>query len=169
MKETTIDALEKEPIINLIGKQWMLVTAGTTDDFNTMTASWGAVGELWNRPVAIIFIRPERYTHDFIEKNDRVTLSFFDENFKKALQICGSKSGREIDKVKETGLSPIATESGATTFSQARLSLDCRKLFKTDMTEDSFLDKSVLGRWYGKEQGNLHSVYILEIEKVYEQ
>jgi len=168
MTETTIQTLEKENIIDLIGKQWMLVTAGDKDNFNTMTASWGAVGELWNKPVAIIFIRPERYTHDFIEKNDRVTLSFFAEDYRKALQICGSKSGRDINKAKETGLTPIQTESGAVSFEQARLTLDCRKLFKTEMTEDNFLDKTPLERWYGEGKGNLHTVYILEIEKVYE-
>ena len=167
MTKTTIETLGKENAFDLIGKQWMLVTAGTSASFNTMTASWGGIGWLWNKPVAFIFIRPERYTHEFIEKNDRLTLSFYTEDYRKALQLCGSKSGRDTDKVKETGLTPVALESGAMTFDEACMTLDCRKLFKATMQEANFLDKEILDRWYGEKQGNLHDVYVLEIEGVY--
>ena len=117
--------------------------------------------------MAFIFIRPERFTHEFIEKNDRLTLSFYTEEYRKALQLCGSKSGRDTDKVAETGLTPVELESGAMTFGEARMTLDCRKLFKATMQEANFLDKDVLARWYGEKQGNLHDVYVLEIENVY--
>jgi len=148
----------------------MLVTAGNLQNHNTMTASWGGVGWLWNRPVAFVFVRPERYTHEFMERNERVTLSFFDESHRKALQICGTKSGRDGDKEKEAGLTPMATEDGSVSFSEARLMLDCRKLFKTEMTAEAFLDKSILGRWYGDYPGgSMHSMYVAEIEKVYEK
>ena len=167
MIKKTTETLGKENAFDLIGKQWMLVTAGTSAGFNTMTASWGGIGWLWNKPVAFIFIRPERYTHEFIEKNDRLTLSFYTEDYRKALQLCGSKSGRDTDKVKETGLTPVALESGAMTFDEARMTLDCRKLFKATMQEANFLDKEILDRWYGEKQGNLHDVYVLEIEGVY--
>ena len=75
----------------------MLVTAGTKEKFNTMTASWGGIGWLWNKPVAFVFIRPERYTYEFVEKNDYLTLSFLGEENKKIHAVCGSKSGRNIE------------------------------------------------------------------------
>lgn len=168
MTKQDLSVLGREDAFTLIGSEWMLVTAGDENSFNTMTASWGGLGWLWNKPVAFIFIRPERYTHDFIEQNDRLTLSFYSADYRKALQVCGSKSGRDIDKAKETGLTPVATESGAMTFTQARMTLDCRKLFKTDMTEADFIDKSVLERWYNdRPGGGLHTVYVVEIESVY--
>ena len=107
MKKTNYEILGKEDALNLIGKQWMLVTAGTSEKFNTMTASWGGLGWLWNKPVAFVFIRPERYTHGFIEASDCMTLSFYGEEYREALKICGTKSGRDIDKVAATGLTPV--------------------------------------------------------------
>lgn len=168
MIKADIKTLAKEDAFELIGKQWMLVTAGTSEKFNTMIASWGGIGWLWNKPVAFIFIRPERYTHDFIEQNERVTLSFYSEDYRKALQICGSKSGRDINKAEATGLTPCSLESGAMTFEEARMTLDCRKLFKSSMKAENFLDKSVLERWYNDQPGGgLHDVYVVEIENVY--
>ena len=106
-----------------------------------------------------MFIRPERYTHEFIEREGRFTLSFFKDEWKDALKFCGSKSGRDYDKCKETGLKGVALETGAVTFEQARLALDCRKLFKSPMTAANFIDKSVLERWYNTNPGgSLHDV-----------
>lgn len=170
MKTSTIEALSREDIFALIGKEWMLVTAGSSDSFNTMTASWGGIGWLWNKPVAFVFIRPERYTHEFIEAADRLTLSFYGEEYRKVLQLCGSKSGRDVDKVAATGLIPHILSSGAVTFEQARLTIDGRKLFKVPMTADCFVDQEVLNRWYNdKPGGGLHDIYIVEIEQVYER
>lgn len=166
MNKEELEVLAAEDVFKLIGKDWMLVTAGNADCYNTMTASWGGFGWLWNRPVAFVFIRPERYTHDFIEANERMTLSFYDEQYRQALQLCGSKSGRDIDKAAEAGLTPVPTESGSMTFAQARLTVECRKIFKTEMTDESILEKSVLERWYSNGEG-LHTVYIVEIENVY--
>lgn len=166
MVKTDINILMKEDIWNLIGKQWMLVTAGSLDSFNTMTASWGGIGWLWNKPVAFVFIRPERYTHQFVEGNEYLTLSFFDEQYRKALQICGTTSGRDCNKVQQAELTPEDFNADATTFSQARLTLLCRKLFKTPMTEQAFLDKDILHRWYNDNPGgSLHDIYVLEIEE----
>lgn len=167
MKEIDSSILGQENPFELIGEQWMLITAGDKDSFNTMTASWGGLGWLWNKPVAFIFVRPERYTHDFLEKSDKVTLSFYPESCRKALQLCGTKSGRDCDKVKEAGLVPVELESGAMTFEQARLTLDCSKLFKSDMKEAEFEDKDVFNKWYGT--AGLHSVYVLEIKKIWGQ
>lgn len=170
MEKKDINALTKENVIDLIGNQWMLITAGDKDKFNTMTASWGGVGFLWNKPVAFIFVRPERYTHEFIDSNERLTLSFFHESQRKALQICGSKSGRDCDKVSMAGLHSEQLADGVVTFSEARLILVCRKLFRSDMSEADFLDKTVAEKWYNdKPGGGWHTVYVVEIEDVYEQ
>lgn len=163
-----LSILGKEDAFSLISKEWMLVTAGTEEKFNTMTASWGGLGWLWNKPVAIIFIRPERYTHEFIEDGERLTLSFYGDDNRDALKVCGAKSGRDIDKVAQTGLTPVVLESGAITFGQARMTLDCRKLFKTEMTPENFTDKSLVERWYNDQPGGgFHTVYIVEIESIY--
>ena len=170
MKQTDISRLAKEDIISIIGKEWMLITAGDIQHFNTMTASWGGVGFLWGKPVAFVFIRPERYTHDFVEQNDRLTLTFFDEADKDILNFCGTKSGRDYDKVKETGLRPVATPGGNVSFEQARLTIEGRKLYKTRLTAEGFIDKAAFERWYhDKPGGGLHDVYVVEIENVFEQ
>lgn len=118
-----------ENVIRLIGSQWMLVTAGNPAHFNTMTASWGGLGFLWNRPVAFVFIRPQRYTFQFAEENSGLTLSFFGEEYRDALKICGSRSGRDTDKVAEAGLTPEPTPGGNVAFGEASLVLECRKLY----------------------------------------
>lgn len=166
MRQVDLNVLAKENPFELIGQQWMLITAGDRQSFNTMTASWGALGWLWNKPVAFIFVRPERYTHDFLEASDKVTLSFFPESCRKALQICGSRSGRDCDKVALAGLKPVELEGGAMTFEQAGLTLECRKLFKSDMAAEDFLDKDLIDKWYGG--AGLHSLYVLAIEKLWE-
>lgn len=170
MKDSKLQSLSSEDTFDLIGKQWMLVTAGTKDSFNTMTASWGGLGWLWNKPVAFVFIRPERYTHDFIESSDRMTLSFFSEAYRKALQFCGTRSGRKVNKIEATGLTPCVLPSGTMGFDEARLTLDCRKLFKTSMHKCNFIDQRILELWYNNNPGgSLHDVYIVEIENIFEK
>ncbi len=170
MKKTDLTRLGCEDVIKMIGKEWMLVTAGTPENFNTMTASWGGVGFLWNKPVAFVFVRPERYTFNFIENNERMTLTFLGDENREILNFCGTKSGRDYDKVKETGLLPIATDMGNVSFEQARLTIEGRKLFRAEMKPEDFLDKEVLERWYNdKPGGTLHVVYVVEIENVYDK
>lgn len=166
MKPIAIKDLN-ENFIETIGKEWMLVTAGNKEHFNTMTASWGGIGYLWNKPVVFVFIRPERYTFEFIEKSEYLTLSFLGEENKAVHKICGSKSGRNVDKVKETGLKPIVTEKGNILFEQGRLSLECRKLYITDLKEENFLDPSVYKQWYDASHGGLHRMYVAEISNVW--
>ena len=109
----------------MIGDQWMLVTAGDQIKYNTMTASWGGIGVMWGKNVAVTVIRPQRYTKEFVESHDCFTLSFYPEEYKKALSLCGSKSGREIDKAEETGLIPVFDQA-APYFEQASLVLVCK-------------------------------------------
>lgn len=157
-----------ENFFESISKEWMLVTAGTPEHFNTMTASWGGIGFLWNKPVAFIFIRPERYTYEFAEKNEYLTLSFLGDENRQIYNICGSKSGRDTDKVQETGLKPLPTPEGNITFEQSRLTLECRKLYSRMLEPESFIDKQPLEKWYSENNG-MHKMYIVEIVNVWKK
>ena len=111
----------------------------------------------------------DRYTYEFVEKNDYLTLSFLGEENKKIHAVCGSKSGRNIDKVKETGLKPVFTEKGNVLFEQARLSLECKKLYADTIKPECFLDKESIEKWYGGAHGGFHKMYIVEIENIYSE
>lgn len=157
-----------ENFFETISKEWMLITAGTPEHFNTMTASWGGIGFLWNKPVAFVFIRPERYTYEFAEKNEYLTLSFLGDENRQIHNICGSKSGRDTDKVQETGLKPLPTPEGNITFEQSRLTLECRKLYSRMLVPESFIDKQPLEKWYSENNG-MHKMYIVEIVNVWKK
>lgn len=144
-------------------RDWMLITAGDENGFNTMLASWGGVGVLWGSPVAFIFVRESRYTKEFIDKSNGFTLTFFDKKYKDALSLCGTVSGRNRDKVKEAGLVPIHAEN-ITYFSQASVVLNCRKLSATLINTDDLLDKSIIDRFY--EDGDRHIMYVGKIEEI---
>lgn len=165
MKQIDLNSFEFSPF-KKIGAEWMLITAGNEKSYNTMTASWGGLGFLWGVPSATIYVRPQRYTKEFIDNNEFFTLSFFDDSFKKALSFCGSHSGRDCDKAKETGLTPMPID-GTTAFSEANLVLVCRKKYKQDMTDESFLEPQILTKWYP--EYDLHTMYIGEIIAAYEK
>jgi flavin reductase (DIM6/NTAB) family NADH-FMN oxidoreductase RutF len=149
-----------ENAIDLIGEQWMLVTAGKKDSFNTMTAAWGGFGFLWNMPVAYIFIRPQRYTYQFTEKDDFFTLCFFDTAYRNALTYCGSHSGKDVDKIKETGLIPKTTLNDNIYFEQAKLVIECEKIYFDDIKPEHFIDSSIDKYYPGKDY---HRMYIGKI------
>ncbi len=153
------EALRVNPF-QAIGQDWMLVTAGTPDHFNTMTASWGAMGVLWGKPIAICFVRPSRYTFGFLEACERFSLSFFDEAHRAALDFCGTHSGRGVDKVAATGLTPMPTPAGAMAFEQARLVLSCRKIYTQDIEPARIGDPSVLSNY---EQSDYHRMFVGEL------
>ena len=155
-------------LIDLIASDWMLVTAGDRHKFNTMTANWGGVGHLWNKPVVFVFVRPERYTFQFIENSEGFTLSFYNETYRDALNICGTKSGKDSNKIAEAGLTAHFTELGYPVFTEAKLVFECRKLYATMLTKESFLDLGPLRTHYTV-KGGLHKLYIAEIEKVWIQ
>jgi flavin reductase (DIM6/NTAB) family NADH-FMN oxidoreductase RutF len=148
-------------VFNLIDNEWMLITAGKLNNFNMMTASWGGLGVLWNKPVAFIFVRPQRYTRQFLEENNDFTLTFFDEQYRKALSICGSKSGRDINKVKETGLNPLQTSNGNVFFAEARLMIECKKLYHSDLDPANFHSIETRDKNYPSK--DYHRMYIGEI------
>jgi flavin reductase (DIM6/NTAB) family NADH-FMN oxidoreductase RutF len=146
----------------LIGSDWMLITAGTLDSFNTMTASWGALGILWGKPIAICFIRPTRHTYGFVERAGEFTLSFFTEEYRDALNLCGTKSGRDTNKVAESGLTPVATESGSVYFTEARLALVCKKIYFADLDPSHFLATHIAENYPKKDY---HRMYFGQIVK----
>ena len=156
----------KGNLIRQIASDWMLVTAGDKHKFNTMTANWGGVGYLWNKHVVFVFVRPERYTYQFIENSGGFTLSFFEEKYRDALNLCGSKSGRDCDKVAEASLTPHFTELGHPAFREARLVLECRKLYAEALGKSSFVDEELLKIHYST-KGGIHKMYIAEIVRVW--
>jgi flavin reductase (DIM6/NTAB) family NADH-FMN oxidoreductase RutF len=152
---------------HLWSKQWLLLTSGdfATGDFNTMTVGWGSLGTMWNRPFAQIVVRPGRYTHEFLERFDHFTLSAFSSNYRKALALLGSKSGRDGDKISETGLTPIAsTEIGSPGFAEAELILECRKSYRQVMDPAGFLDPTIDKNYPVKDY---HTIYFGEILAVF--
>ncbi len=147
-------------VFQLIGKDWMLIAAGPNERHNMMTASWGGLGVLWNRPVCFCFIRPQRYTREFVEANDAFSLTFYGPEHRKALNFCGSKSGRDVDKAKETGLTPIELTPGITSFAEARIVLECKKIHFEDIHPANFVDPTVDENYPTKDY---HRMYVGQI------
>lgn len=148
----------------MIGDDWMLVTAGNDSAFNTMTASWGELGVLWGRPVATCFIRPQRYTKEFVDQSDDFTLSFFGEEQRDALKVCGSTSGRDTDKVLDAGLSPMQVD-GSMAFEEAQLVIVCHKLYAQQLDKACFTAPRVYEDNYPAD--DLHTLYVGSIEHMY--
>ena len=156
-----IEQLEINPF-EKIGKEWALVSAGSRKKANTMTISWGGVGVLWGKNVAFIFIRDSRYTKEFIDSNDFFSVSFLNDQYRDALNNCGSHSGKDEDKLKNAGLNwnyklsiPFVDEGN--------LILLCQKLSATKINEDSFLAPEIK-KWYA--DGDMHTMYVAEILEV---
>lgn len=162
-KFVEISPLElSDNVFRQIGKDWMLITAGKQEHCNTMTASWGGLGVLWNADVSFIFVRPSRYTYEFLEEENHYSLSFFDPGFRRALQICGSTSGRDTDKFQQAELTP-RFDAQAPYFDEAALTLVCRKLYYQDLDPAHFLDPAILSNY---KDGDIHRLYVGEITKV---
>lgn len=161
MTEISALNLSKSPF-ELIGKDWMLITAGDKNSYNTMTASWGGVGVLWNKNVVFAFVRPQRFTYDFMNSNEYFSLSFFEEEYRDVLKFCGANSGRDVDKAKACNITPDFSQD-AVFFKEAQTVIVCKKLYIQDMNEDCFLDKSLLSNYSGDDY---HRVFVGEIVKV---
>lgn len=162
-QEVDISTLEFNPF-DKISRQWMLVTAGNVDASNTMTASWGGVGIMWGKPVATVYIRPQRYTKEFIDKDEYFTISFLPEEYRKALNVCGTVSGRNVsDKWQEAGLHPVKIDE-TTAVEGAEEIFVCRKLYAQEMLPECFIDSECDTKWYPDK--DYHTMYIAEIVKV---
>ena len=163
MKKIDIKDLQGNAV-SMFDDKWCLITAGTKESYNTMTASWGAMGELWNKDVCFIFIRPQRYTLEFTEREDYFTLSFFGDEYKKALAFCGRNSGRDCDKAKETGLTPMEID-GSMSFEESETVIVCKKLFYQDIDPEGFVDKTIDGVCYPEK--DYHRMYVGEVVSCY--
>lgn len=162
-KEIQADSLQFNPF-HKIFHEWMLVTAGDENGYNTMTASWGGLGITWNKRTASIYVRPQRFTKKFIDENETFTLSFYDETYRGALNLCGSISGRDDpDKTAKAGLTPLYT-SGTTAFNEANLIFVCKKLLQTQLHPENFNSDTILSSFYPDK--DYHALYIAEIIKV---
>lgn len=144
----------------LIGTDWMLISAGDKHKHNCMTASWGGFGILWHKPVVFVFVRPQRYTNDFLQANEYFSLSFFDESYRTQLQLCGTQSGRTIDKSKACNFTVFETEHKTIAYQQASLILECRMMYAQHLEKECFIDQSPLHHYTA---GDFHVQYIAEI------
>ena len=140
-------------------KKWALLTAGDKDNFNTMTISWGGLGTLWNKPVATVYVRTSRYTYEFLENNEYFTVSFYPEDYKNVLSVLGSKSGRDMDKMNESGLSAKFLENGVT-FEEAELTLVCKKLMKQPL-DVANMPEDIANQFYSTDAP--HDMFIGEV------
>lgn len=159
-KEINVKELNENFIKN-IADEWMLIAAGDKAAYNMMTASWGFMGEMWGADSVIAMVRPGRYTMEFIDKNDYFTLSFYGER-KDIHKVCGSMSGRDVDKTEMTGLTPVFSDN-TVYFNEARLVFICKKQYVSPLTENGFCDTEPLNKWYNND---LHNMIIGKIEKV---
>jgi len=149
-------------IIKLLN-DWTLITSGNTN-VNTMTASWGGLGKLWEQPVAFCFINPTRYSISTMDEGDVYTISFYTEAYKDALRYCGSHSGRDGDKIKASGLTPLKTPSGATAFSEAWMIVECKKILAQPISADAVVDKDIAKQW---SKDGYHKIYVGQILNVW--
>jgi len=153
----------QENAFSLIGKEWLLITAKNGDKANTMTAAWGGIGILWGKPVAYIFIRPQRYTKEFVDASEHLSLSFLGDGYRQELGYLGKVSGRDEDKIAKSGLT-LAEVDGIPCFEEARLVLLGRKLYRQELKPECFVDREQIPKWY--QEKDYHTMYVMEIEKV---
>ncbi|MBQ2258834.1 MAG: flavin reductase [Spirochaetales bacterium] len=162
MEKIDYKQLELNPF-TIIGEDDFLLSAGKSGDWNTMTAGWGGFGYIWGKPVAYVFVRESRYTLEFMDKYDEFSLSFFPNEYRNALTICGTKSGRDINKAAEAGLTPVEAD-GTVVFEEANLMFTCKKLSKTLISKDGIIDPSPFTHY---PQGDWHYMFVGEIKGVY--
>lgn len=160
-KEISINELNINPV-TMFSEGWAILTAGSNDSYNGMTVSWGAIGEIWGKASMCVFVRPQRYTHDFCEKSEYFTVSCFDGKHRNELSFFGSKSGRDYDKFKETGLT--AESDGDFVYcGEAETVFLCRKTARTILQPEGFYDPTINDCY---KDGDFHDIYVGEIVKV---
>lgn len=155
----------KDNPFHLLDDVWMLISAGNEKGINMMTASWGGFGILWNKPVAFIFIRPQRYTYQLINNSEVFSLSFFGEAYRNELNFCGTKSGQDVNKIEGTGLTYFISPGGCFAFQEARLFLECKKIYADHLKPGFFIDNSLISKNYPK--NDFHQFTIGEITGCY--
>jgi flavin reductase (DIM6/NTAB) family NADH-FMN oxidoreductase RutF len=161
-KEIKPEELNKNPF-KLIGSEWMLITAKNEDQVNTMTASWGGFGVMWNKNVAHVVIRPQRYTKEFIDNSDTFSLTFFHEKFKKELSYIGCTSGKNEDKISKANLTTKYLDS-TPYFDEAGIVIICKKLYAQEFKPECFIESDLSEKVYP--QKDFHTMYFGEIKKI---
>ena len=152
----------KDNLIKAISDEWMLISAGDKKAHNMMTASWGFVGEMWGKDCVTVAIRPQRYTLEFVDKKDCFALSFYGDN-KAIHKVCGSESGRDVDKTEKTGLTPVF-DNDTVYFEEARMVIICRKLYSDRLKPENFISGDEKQKWYPN--ADYHKMITAEIVKV---
>ena len=155
----------KTDIFMKFDKEWALLTAGSLDDHNAMTISWGGMGTLWHKPVVTVYVKPVRHTYEYMEKNDYFTVSFYPERYRKALMLMGSKTGRDCDKDKEAGLT-AETVGESVTYKEAEITLLCRKIYFNDL-DTANMSAAVVRANYTAEAP--HRMYLGEVIGIIEK
>ena len=170
MKINALNAKESiDRVLNLWDKQWLLLTPGDfqSGDYNTMTVAWGSLGIMWNKPFAQVVVRPVRHTFEFMERHPTFTLCAFPAEYKKALRLLGSRSGRDGDKIAAAGLTPMASRTvAAPCFAEASLVLECNKIYWQDFDPDKFLSSQIEKNYPRKDY---HRIYFGEIIAMHER
>ena len=149
-------------ILSVFDKKWALLTAGESDRFNTMTISWGGLGPIWGKPVATVYVRTSRYTHDFMDANEFFTVSFYQEEYRQILGVLGSKSGRDIDKMNASGLTAVKAGESVS-FKEAEVTLVCRKLFRQPLLLEN-MPADIAKTMYA--DNDIHDMYIGEVVEI---
>lgn len=153
----------EENFFQAIGKDWMLITVQRGEKVNPMTASWGGAGILWAKPVVFVFLRPHRLTREMLDDVDGFSLNFFGEGYRKQLNHCGTRSGRDTDKVADCGFD-VAHDGAVPYLAQSRLAIVCHKLYRQPLQPEFFLDTSLDQIHYPKRDH--HILYVGAIDKV---
>lgn len=164
LEKIDVKSLELNPYGRFQGQK-ALVGAGTMDKFNMMTIAWGGVGVIWRKPACTTYVRESRYTKEFMDANELFTVTFLKEGYEEVITRCGVKSGREIDKMHDSGLTPIPLD-GTVGFEEADLILVCRKLYCAEMPKENFVYEQTLNDFYA--DGDYHTMYIGEIVAAYQ-
>lgn len=148
-----------------IDDEWLLICTEDRDQgrMNMMTASWGGFGILWHKEVCFLFVRPQRHTHKLLGEQSTFTVAVLPDGCKEAHKVCGKQSGRDVDKIKETGLT-VVTLDGTVTVAEAELVFVVKKLYEDVLKKEGFLDSALLRNY---PVDDFHTVYVCEIEKVY--
>lgn len=167
MKLQTVDVKTLKPeIFQVLGARNALLTAGDRAGCNTMTIGWGQMGQVWNLPVCTVYVRPERYTYQFMERQEYFTVSVLPEDRRRTLALCGSQSGRDTDKIKACGLTVCYGAGDAPLFEEAEWALVCRKLYVQDLQAASVQGSEAVHAFYGK-MGGWHRAYTGEVVEAY--
>lgn len=159
LNELSVESLSFNPFTK-IGKEWMLITAGTEEQANTMTASWGGLGVMWGKNVVFVVVRETRYTKEFIDNNNSFSLTFLGEEYRSSLNYLGTVSGRDENKIEKSGLH-LSYVNDVPYLAEGKLVFTCKKMSATPITPEHFLDGTIEEKWY--KDGNLHTLYIGEI------